>query len=160
MHSPLDVSARVTVTKRRAVSALRSYAPTSPPSLPLLFSPPLSPDANVTPSPLLPAPPRGAFNQLRSAFHPPSHCCPLLAVESPGGGDGGALVGEKRGSWWGYAAAWWGERTNGGESGRGGGRGCSQTPPRSFNHLLPPRRYFLQRLGVPSPWISARIRSF
>lgn len=38
-------------------------------------------------------------------------------------------------------------------------RGCSQTPPRSLNHLLPPRRYFLQRLGVLSPWISARIRS-
>lgn len=82
MHSPLDVSARVTVTKRRAVSALWPAAPQP-------FCPPFLKDPHL-PSLRLP---RLRLCQLRVAF---SFAVAPMEVEGTFGRGNPTLVGEPR----------------------------------------------------------------
>lgn len=135
VHSPLDVSARVTVTKRRTVSAL-SGSLHRPPFRPFPPHPALRP-ATRGPYPL-PAPRRDAIQPAAYCVFARRHIAARCYTRN------GPLVGE--------TARWWGINAEcvvgrqGAVVGIAAGRG-SQTPPRSFNHLLATETIFSARLA-------------
>lgn len=107
VHSPLDVSARVTVTKRRTVSAL-SGSLHRPPFRPFPSRPSLRP-ATRDPYPLP--------SDRRDAIQPAAYCvfvrrhiaARCYTRNGPLVGGDGALVGDKyRARGGGHGDAWWG----------------------------------------------------
>lgn len=112
VHSPLDVSARVTVTKRRTVSAL-SGSLHRPPFRPFPPHPALRP-ATRGPYPL-PAPRRDAIQPAAYCVFARRHIAARCYTRNgPLVGGDGALVGDKRGMRGGETAS------RGGDSGREG----------------------------------------